>query len=74
MFASRECKTLLHSTRHKLDLGYLSAAESQCFVNKELQDLPFQNSVTLIHDFVAIGHGLPYAVKLRGLRGSHHGL
>ena len=64
MFTSRVCKSLLDSKHHKLELGHLSDTESCCFLSKELQDLTFQDRNALIHDFVIIGHGLPYALKL----------
>ena len=64
MFTSRVCKSLPGSKHHKLELGYLSDGESHCFLNKELQDLYFQDKDALIQDFLAIGYGLPYALKL----------
>ena len=64
MFTSRVFESPLRSRDHELKLKHLSVAESHCFVRKELQDLSFQDSDALIQDFVAIGHGLPYALEL----------
>ena len=64
MFTSRVCKGLLDSKHHKLELGYLSDAESHCFLSNELQGLSIPDRDALIQDFVAIGHGLPFALKL----------
>jgi len=64
IFTSRVCKSLLDDKHHKLELGTLSDADSRSFLVRELQALPFQFSDTMITDFVGIGHGLPYALRL----------
>ena len=64
MFTSRVCKGCLDDRLHKVALGYLSDADSRLFVTKELEKLAYQCKDSLIEDFVASSHGLPYALKL----------
>ena len=64
IFTSRVCNSLLDNKHYKLELGYLSDADSRLLLVRGLQNLPFQYNDTVITDFAVIGHGLPYALEL----------